>query len=217
MTRRKITVAIAEDHNLVAEGYASLLKNSPRIRVQFCAKNGTELIERLITAQVDIVLLDIEMPVMDGREALTILNKNFPAIKVIVITSHYHPTFMADFIKGGACAFLPKNIYFKSLEQTILNVYKHGAFISSEVSAIVAKIAEESGGTTSKSWVKDQFEKTELKIVSLLCQQKSPPEVAKQLNTDLITVNWFVDRILRKMDADSLDGLKLFAVENDLL
>jgi two-component system, NarL family, response regulator DegU len=109
MTKRKIHLAIAEDHTLVLQGYMALLQNNAKFKVVLIASNGKELLQKLTNNLPDIVLLDIEMPVLDGREAMRLLKKKYPKLKVIIVTSHYHQAYMLEFIKKWClCIFTKK-------------------------------------------------------------------------------------------------------------
>jgi DNA-binding NarL/FixJ family response regulator len=217
MTKRKINIAIAEDHDLVLDGYAALLKNHPKLKVLILALNGKELVQQMANKKPDIILLDIEMPVMDGRETLRQVKKKYPATKIIVVTSHYHQSFMIDFIKNGACAFVPKNCKFAELEKTILKVNKDGVYFNEDVTKVLAKSLAEQNSGIENPLLKGQFTKTELKIVKLLCEQNTIKQTADAMLIEPKVVEWYLQKIFRKTNCKNLTALLIFSVENGLV
>ncbi|MBC7861689.1 MAG: response regulator transcription factor, partial [Bacteroidia bacterium] len=124
----RIKLILAEDQELVRKALISLLKENPNIEVIGEAENGKKLLELLKQVEPDIVLLDIEMPVMNGQEALDVISKRFPAIKVIILSMYEEMALMSDFITKGARAYLPKGCSIERLFEAIETVNAKGHF-----------------------------------------------------------------------------------------
>ena len=214
--KSKINIAIAEDHNVVLDGYASLLKGHPRINILFNSNNGKELIRQLKVKKPDIVLLDIEMPVMGGKAALEVLKKRFPKIKVIVISSYFHNSFVIDFINNGASGFLPKECNFKDIEQSIIKVAEKGSHYNNVVAEIMERAKAEDLLKGSGIDVNDLFTKTELRIIKLLCEEKTSIDIGSALSMTKRTVDWYRQKIMQKAKCSSFSALIIFAVTNKL-
>ncbi len=214
--KHKITIAIAEDHDLVRDGLLSMLKDYSSIKVSFAVSNGLELMNKLRNKDVDVVLLDIEMPVMSGREALMEIKRIHPEVKVIIVSSFYQEPFIVEFIKLGANAFLPKNTKIDKLIEVIETVNSSGAYFDSEVSLMLAK---ELSGTNNKlqSDEKVEFTEREIQVIQLLCKNKTSKEIANELHVSPRTIEWYRSKIMRKLDAKNVTSIILYAVENKLI
>ena len=110
--KKPIRIAIAEDHDLVRQGMVALLKEEGDINLVFDVCNGFELLNQLKKQKVDIVLLDLEMPVVNGHQALKIITERHMDVQVIIISMHYSDAFISECITMGAKGFLPKNCDF---------------------------------------------------------------------------------------------------------
>ena len=103
-----ISIIIAEDQHLVRKGLIALMEEFPQLKIVSEANNGRELLDLLKHQKPDIVLLDIEMPVMNGKEALMLIRKRFPETKVIILSMHAESNYMSEVMERGANAYLPK-------------------------------------------------------------------------------------------------------------
>src|SRR5258708_1255967 len=107
--KKKIKIIIADDHAIVRNGYRSILEERSDYKIIGEAGNGKELLEILKKSRPDIVLLDIEMPVMDGFKAHEELRKKYPSIKVIIVSIHFEDSFVSHFFLNGASGYLSKD------------------------------------------------------------------------------------------------------------
>ena len=106
---KPIKIAIAEDHQLVRQGIISLLTDEDDLEVVIEAENGAILLDQLKLEKTDIVLLDLEMPVLNGQDALKFITDRYPDIRVIIVSMFYADEFISECIMAGARGFLPKN------------------------------------------------------------------------------------------------------------
>src|SRR6478672_11980134 len=114
--KSKKTIAVVDDHSLFREGLVSLLKEYDEFEVVLQASNGKELMDGLKKEKPQVILLDIEMPIMDGIETTVQIKKKYPNIKVIILTMHNEEGLVFDLMGRGANGFLPKD---KSVEFVI--------------------------------------------------------------------------------------------------
>src|ERR1700712_140640 len=128
----KIRLSIADDQNLFREGLANLLRSNPDFELIIQAENGKVLINKLVDCEVlpDVVLIDMNMPEMNGVELNAILHKDFPSIKVIVLSVHGEERYISKMIEAGACAYLIKNCEPKELFDTITNTHLFGFYFN---------------------------------------------------------------------------------------
>lgn len=213
---KKINVAITEDHQLVRQGMVALLKEEEGLNVLFDVGNGKELLDKLESGLPDIVLLDIAMPVMDGKEALEIIRKRYPKLKVIIITSHYSNKHITEFITKGARGFLPKNCDIEKVVDAIFSVYDEGYYFDSKVSgAIVEKLARSE--KTDLPIMDTGISSLERKIIRLICLEKTNNEISEALFLSKRTVEWHKTNVLIKTNSKSIIGLAKYAVENGII
>ncbi len=123
---KPIKIAIAEDHKLFREGLSALLNEDDQIKLQFDVSDGEQLLEGLKDHKVDIVLLDLNMPVLNGQQTLKLLNKRHPKIRSIVLSMHDTGDYILETIKLGARGFLPKHCDIEKVIDAIYAVQEQG-------------------------------------------------------------------------------------------
>lgn len=211
-----INIGIADDHLLLRQGLVSLLKEYSDLRVTVDVNNGRELMDALKTSRPDIILLDIEMPVMNGREALEKITLKYPDIKVIIMSMHFNDAYIIEFIKNGACAFLPKNCDVDKILDAILSVYELGYYYDHRVSLAMANLLKNAPFDISN--MKDtEFTKREMDILKLICLKKSNTQIASALNLSTRTVEGHRYRISKKTNTNSTLELIEYAVEHKFI
>ena len=106
---KAIRVAVVEDHKVVREGLVSMLKKEPKVSVVMEAANGKEFLDKLHETPVDVALIDLEMPVLNGRQTLLRLKKESPNVKSIMLSMYGDESIVIEMLKDGACGYIPKN------------------------------------------------------------------------------------------------------------
>ena len=145
---KKIQIAIADDHALFRKGMAAILDANEQLEVIIQAENGFQLLEAIEKQKPDVVLLDLEMPVMDGFKTLEGLKKKAVDIKVILLSMHSDERFILHFMESGANGYLHKNTQPQEVENAIIKVMDSGFYFSDNV---IANITE--GRTTKKAYL----------------------------------------------------------------
>ena len=110
LPNHSVRVAVVEDHTVVRQALVFMLKKEPQVIVAFHAENGREFLDQLPIHEVDVVLLDLDLRVMDGRETLKHLQKDFPHVKAIMLSMHEDPWIVSELIHEGAKSFLKNTI-----------------------------------------------------------------------------------------------------------
>jgi DNA-binding NarL/FixJ family response regulator len=134
-----IKVVICEDHQLFMKGVIHSLSHKNDIDFIGEAENGWKLLQLLKHVTPDVILLDINMPIMDGKAALLQIRKTYPDIKVIMLTMHDEPTTIIDMMKIGANAYLVKNCGEEKIYEAIISCYKTGRYLDDMTSTILLK------------------------------------------------------------------------------
>ncbi len=214
----QIHIAIAEDHDLVREGLVSLLKDQEGIKVLFDVSNGQQLLDKLKIVKPHIILLDLEMPVMSGKEALEKIKQRYPKIKIMVLSAFFEDRFIIEYVKKGVNAFLPKNYKIEKVVDAIYKVHEVGAYFDSHVSMIMAKeLSESKDGMNSTEINENELTEKEKTIIRYICQNKTSEEIAKLLNLSKKTIDYHRSKIMDKTHSSSIASLITFAVQQKLI
>lgn len=193
-----IKIAMVEDHLVLRQGLISLLKDEKSISVIFDVNNGQELLDNIVKQKPDVVLLDIDMPVMDGREALKHIMNDFPEIKVIMLTMHFSAGYIVAFLKEGASAFLPKGSGIEEIVLAIKSVFIKGFYHSEKVVEIIesqAKLETEENAKFLRIGLTDR----EVQILKLLRNGDGNESIAEELHISLRTVEWHRHNLIKKL------------------
>ena len=213
-----ISVALVDDHRLFRVGMAAILDAAEDMTVILQASNGHELLEQLADgAMPDVVLLDQEMPVMDGIHTLKALQKDHPALRVIVLTMHQEDAFIAHFMEAGAQGFLFKDALPTEVEAAIRKVAEGHVYFNDAVSAALLKgLQAKSTGHTWQPDTGESLSEREIEVLRGICQQWSTQEIADKLFLSPRTIEGYRKTLLEKTGAKNSAGLVVFAIRYGL-
>lgn len=213
---KKVRVMVAEYQQLMRTALVSLLNEDKRIKVTGEAENGKKVLDLLQHDKTDVVLMDLEMPVMNGKESLCIIRKKFPDIKVIILSMYDEESLVIDLITHGASAYLSKGCSSTVLSEAILTVYKEGAYFDRQVSR-----AMYSGLLRQKSInpLMDELSlsKRELEIMQELCKGKTNKEIADMFKISCSTVDFHRSNIYKKTKSKNITDLVKYAIKHKLI
>lgn len=212
-----IRIALADDEMLFRKGIAFLLGRESDIEIVLEASDGQELVDYLKESHEhpDIVLMDLKMPCLNGVETTKILNRNFPNIRIIALTSYNTKPFIANMIQVGAVSYIVKNASPDEMIHTIRQVAEKGFYYNEEVMQIIR-----SGDLrkTPKSLLDNTFlTQRELEILEGICQQKNSAEISAELYLSQRTVEGHRTNLLVKTGSRNIAGLVVFAIQNRLV
>lgn len=214
----KIRVMIADDHALVREGIAALLRLQDDIEVVGEASDGLEAIELAGRVRPDIVLMDISMPKLGGLEATIEIKKACPNIKVIVLSQYGDRAYVSRFLKAGVSGYLLKKAVGSELVTAIRAVNRGEVYLFSSIaSEVVAGYLD-----VDKKIVKedDPYEKLtdrEKQVLKLIAEGYSYKEIANCLNISVKTVIAHRTNISEKLNINSHTGLIKFAISKGII
>ncbi len=213
---KQIKIMLADDHQLVREAFASLLNNEPGFEVPASAANGKELLELMKNNLPDLILLDVDMPVMNGMQTLGIIKKRFPDVKVIMLTMHNEPGYINEFMANGANAYLNKNVEIHILFDAIRAVHTEGVYFSKEVSdALLLKLRKEKHVHPFLDEI--PLSPKELMVLQELCEGKSNRHIADSLHISISTVDFHRGNIYNKTKCKNVADLVKYAIKNELV
>jgi len=208
-----IRIALAEDHEIFRQGLTSLLKDEEGLQFEFAVANGEELLAKLKTHKVDVVILDLKMPVLNGQETLKILKSRYPNVRCIVLSMYNSDEYVYQAMHLGARGFLPKDIDVEKLIDAIYAVNEQGYYFSDDLSnSQIFRIMNEVG--IQPVFRKEDISDRELEVLGLICQEKSNTEIAELLCLSVRTIEVHRLKLLRKTNAKNVAGLVIYAVKN---
>ncbi|MBL7942049.1 MAG: response regulator transcription factor [Flavobacteriales bacterium] len=207
-----IRVAIADDHVLLRKGLVQLLSDSG-FKVVADADNGKELIKQLIEKETDIVLMDINMPVMNGMETTHALRREFPSVKVIALSMFDDEMYVIRMIGAGARGYVLKDSEPSELRRAIIDVYEKGFHYSELVTGkLVHHIADQGDPAAERKGLTDREEE----FLKYCCSELTYKEIAAKMNVSPRTVDGYRDALFDKLQLKSRVGLALYAVRNKM-
>lgn len=215
-----IRIAIIDDEQLITEGIRLLLSAEETIRVCFTACNGRSFLETLGNLPPGefphIALIDVQMQPMNGFELVEILRKDFPQLKIMILSSHYKSSVFGYMIKLGISAFLPKNSDRSSFINAIHKVHSHGVFFNTSDQQMLMSYMNNPPRKKTLFHLEEELSEREKEIVKLVCEQCSNQEIAEQLNLSPRTVENHRQRILEKTGARNMAGIVIYAIVNNI-
>ncbi|MEJ8803838.1 response regulator transcription factor [Pontibacter sp. H249] len=215
----KIRVIITDDHKILREGLQALLERYDDIEVVGEACNGQEVLALLEEMQADVVLMDINMPVMDGYEATRQICARFPEVKVLALSVLYKEQCVNTIITSGASGYLLKSAGKEELRMAIQLVHRGTPFISSDISLKMlgrkTSFAEESDKLDTDE--RHNLSKRELEVLCLIAEGYTNSEIAEKLFTSKRTIETHRQNILDKTKAKNTANLIKYAFLHNLI
>ena len=193
-----------------------LLKTFKRVDQVWEAQHGKELIQLLTKHKPDVLLLDLEMPVMNGVETAEYIIPKYPDMKIVVLTQHDSEKFMLHMLEMGVHSFLLKNANPDELEKAILSVYEKDFYHNDLISAVMRKSLSLRSEKPLFSKVGELSER-EKEIFRLICEEYSLKEISQKLNISEKTIHSHKANIQAKLGVRNTVGMIKFAYENGLL
>lgn len=215
-----IKIAIADDEELFRQGMTFILNKEVNFDIILQAENGNDLIRKLkeIKQLPDIILMDLNMPLLNGVETTKQLKKIHPEIKIIALTSYYSKPFISNMISIGAVSYLAKNTTPKIVVETINNVAKKGFHYDDNVMQVIQENVLNPNVKSSKSrFDVDYLTKREVEVLKLLCQQFTTNKMAEKLFISPRTVEGHRNNLLLKTDTKNTAGLVVFAIQHNIV
>lgn len=214
---KKISIAIADDYKIFREGIKKCIASDKNLQVTLEADNGEDLINSFKNNQPDIVIMDLKMPIMDGMEATQIIHKQFPQVKVLVVTMYEDDKFIIHLMEIGANGYLLKNSEPDEIRKAIYAVYENGYYFNDLVNkALLKKLVLKTN--MKPSFNQDvEFTERELEVLKLICEEKTAAEIAKEIFLSPRSVEGIRQRLIEKVGVRNTAGLVMFAVKNGIV
>jgi DNA-binding NarL/FixJ family response regulator len=206
MGTARIRILVIDDHPVVREGIAALVTMQPDMIVVGEAADGREAIQQFRTHRPDVTVMDLQMPEMNGLDALIAIRNEFPEAKVIMLTTYKSDTQIVRALKAGAQGYLLKNALNKELLASIRSVYAGKKIISPEVSLEIVEHATDETLTPA-----------EVSVLRLIAAGRANKEIADQLSTTEESVKSRVKSILSKLGASDRTHATTIALKRGII
>lgn len=213
---KKIKLAVIDDQLLFRKGLIALLKDYEELDVIIEASNGKELLEQLKKTKVDVVITDLEMPVMDGIELTENVHNKYPDIKILALTMHNEDSFVIHLIEKGANGFLLKDYDIELIIDAIYAVIENGYYFNDRVSKAMVKGLVKSNKILPK-FNCIQLTPREITVVDLICKEFTNKEISNKLFVSPRTIDGHRERIMQKIGAKNVVGIIMYAMKNNLI
>ena len=209
-----IKVALADDHKLLRNALASLINSYGDCEVVLEASHGKELCELVKHNQPDVVVLDFNMPEMNGYECANWLKNNYPDIHVLMLTMYDTELMLIKMLQSGVKGFMKKDVHPSELHKALQAVMEDGYYYSVYTSNKLAGFFRDSAVTPI--WDKILNEQ-ELRLMQLVCTEMTYKEIAQEMNLNPRTIDSLRDTLFEKLDVKSRVGLAMYSIKHGLV
>lgn len=212
-----IHIIIADDHTIFRQGIKKLLDETAGIKVIGEAPDGRELMDMLEEGlQPDVVLMDLDMPRLNGIDATAMIHKSYQQIKVVVLSMYHDEKFIARMIENGADGYLFKNASIEEVEKAVRDVVNNGYYFNANMLSAIRKASAQKNRAL-------KFDNTvgltrrETEVLKLICSENTATEIADALFISVRTVDGHRQNLLDKTGARNTAGLVIYAIKHGLL
>lgn len=213
----KARLLIAEDHTILRQGLRALLNADPGIEVVGEAEDGLEAIRRTEKLKPDLVLLDLNMPKMDGISVIKELSKRCPETRILALTMHRDEEYVLDAFKSGAKGYCLKSASHGELRLAIQAVLSGKTFVSPEISDKIMEGYLETKKTIKKESAWDTLTQREKEVLKLIGEGHRNKEISDYLCISVKTVEKHRANIMEKLDLHSASSLTAYAIQKGLV
>jgi len=211
-------ILIADDHSMFADGIESILNEQDGIQVVGKCYDGASILPYLKENDIDIILLDVNLPEKNGIEVCKEVIAAFPEMKILAISMFNQESYVTEILKNGAKGYILKNTGREELMQAITTVSEGNTFFSKDVTQTIMRglMNERKGGTPSKGFI-PKITRREKEVLKLIVQEFTTQEIGEKLFISLKTVESHRSSLLAKVNARNTAGLVAKAIEHKLM
>jgi len=212
-----IKVAIADDHQIFRRGVILSMRSYTDIKFVMEAENGEDLLAKIPEAAPDVILCDLKMPLKDGIDTTKQITKDFPTIRVIILTMYEDERFVGHLMDCGAAGYLLKSTDPSEIKKAIMEVMRTGFYLNPFVNRVLIK----------KNYSKQKFNPTltteivvserEKEVLTLVCMEYTATEIAQKMDISSRTVEAIKDRLMERFGVKNSVGLVFYAMKNQLI
>ena len=210
-----IRILLADDHALVRAGIRSLIEKIPNVEVVGEASTGRQALEMVKTTLPNLVLMDIAMAELGGLEALPRITKDFPGVKVIILSAHANEEYVIRALRSGAAGYMLKDAATAELELAIRSVTEDKTYLSPSISrTVIDSYLERVGGPLSPL---EQLTSRQREILQSIAEGKNTKEIASDLEISVKTVESHRLQLMERLNIHDIPGLVRYAIRTGLV
>ena len=211
-----IKIIISDDHQLFIDGIKSILKSIRNMEIIGEVNNGNLLLELLEQQQCDVILMDINMPEMNGIDATKLIKSKFPEIRILMLTMYSSRDYIEKLLRVGADGYILKNTGKEELQEAIETVYKGESFFSKEVTERIMEGLQKKKTAEKNAYVVEITER-EIDVLKLIVQEFTTTEIAEKLFISTHTVETHRKNLISKLNVRNIAGLVKYAMQHGLV
>ena len=209
---------IADDHTMFVDGIESILIQEQQIKVIAKCFDGKSVFDILKTKEIDVILLDINLPEMNGIEVAKKLTKDFPKIKILALSMFNEESYVTEILRNGALGYILKNTGRTELIKAIETVYSGETYFSKDVTeTIMGSLMKKTTVKKSASFLVPKISRREKEVLILIVKEHTTQEIADMLFISLKTVESHRSSLISKLNVRNTAGLVRAAIEHRLL
>lgn len=212
-----IHLALVDDHQITRKGIKTMIEINPEIKVTLEASNGKDLLDKLThTRTPDVVIMDINMPVMNGFDTIKVLRTKYPNLKVIIFTLIMEEDTIINMITNGACAYITKNADPSKLSDAVITVQSKEFYLCDEVKKeYFRKYGEKKPkpGFSGKLYLTPK----EIQLMNLASTNLTYKEIADQMGLQPKTISNYRDKLFQKIDVKNRAALVIYGYKNGII
>jgi DNA-binding NarL/FixJ family response regulator len=215
---KRITVLLAEDHQVVREGFRSLLEHEPDMEVVGEAATGRQAVQLTRKLRPAVVIMDIAMPLLNGLEATRQIRKDFPDTKVLILSAHSDDAYVEQVARLGAAGFLLKQTSSHILATAIREIENGHSFFTPSISRRAHNNSQKSaaqGGSSKRNG--NRLSSREVEVLQLIAEGKPNKQVAAELGVTFKTVDKHRQHLMSKLDIHDVAGLTRYAIAEGII
>jgi DNA-binding NarL/FixJ family response regulator len=211
--KRTIHVMVVDDHPLLRDGIISRLSRGHGITIIGEASNGADFFQKLPALPIDVLLLDLQMPEMNGPQTLMMLQKDYPKMKVLMLSMFNEKRMIREMFRLGACGYVTKDTSTEHLIDAIYNVHYKGYHTQDDtIRAIRDEVLKEKGDSNYIHTPFDNLRDRDLTVLAMICEGLTSEEIAPQLNVSKQTIDLCRTRLIAHFNARNVVHLVAEAV-----
>jgi DNA-binding NarL/FixJ family response regulator len=214
--RRPIQLIIADDHEMLRQGFHNMLRRLKHIELIGEAADGQELVDLCIQLQPDVIVTDIQMPRLNGVEATREILKILPTTRIIALTLFHEDHLVVDMLEAGAKGYLLKHTNKEEIVEAIETVADNRNYYCAHTTQQLAHLIATSQYIPHRRKSIPSFSEKELQVINLLCRELSNKEIADKMQLSSRTVESYREVIFDKMEVRNVAGLVVFAIKQGM-
>jgi DNA-binding NarL/FixJ family response regulator len=215
-----IRILLADDHELMRAGINALLQRIPDLTVVAEADNGHEALQLIAIHHPDVVLLDIAMPELNGLEVAERIVRDFPAVRVIILSMHTTRDYVLKAMRVGASGYLLKGARLAELELAITAVARGETYLSPAASKhVIGRYRDQASGAipAAEALIEEQLTARQREILQLIAEGRTTKEIAQLLTLSAKTVEMHRAQLMERLDIHDVAGLVRYALRNGII